>query len=75
MKAAMKIRFAAFAVLCVAIAFLNPVTVMAEDISRAFLCEKIDGFIIAAPDRSLSRTGTRTQKSCFHTNQETCFHR
>jgi hypothetical protein len=44
----MEIRFAAFAAYCVAIAFLNPVTVVAQDIS--FLCDKIDGFIIAAPD-------------------------
>jgi hypothetical protein len=46
----MKIRFAAFAALCVVIAFLNPVTVVAQDISQAFLCDGVQGFIIGAPD-------------------------
>ena len=46
----MKFRFAAFSALCAAIAFLNPVTVVAEDISQTFLCDKIDGFYIGAPD-------------------------
>ena len=46
----MTIRFAMLAAQCVAIAFLNPVTVVAEDISQTFLCDKIDGFYIGAPD-------------------------
>ena len=46
----MKIRFAMLAAQCVAIAFLNPVTVVAQDISRTFLCDQIDGFRIGAPD-------------------------
>ena len=46
----MKIRFAILAAQCVAIAFLNPVTVVAEDISQTFLCDQIDGFYIGAPD-------------------------
>ena len=46
----MTIRFAAFAAQCVAIAFLNPDTVVAQDISQAFLCDKVAGFIISAPD-------------------------
>ena len=45
----MKIRFATFAAQCVAIAFLNPVIVVAQDISRAFLCEGIAGVSISAP--------------------------
>lgn len=46
----MTIRAAAFAAQCIAFAFLNADPVAAQDVSRAFLCEKIDGFMIGAPD-------------------------
>ena len=39
----MKIRVATFAALCVAIEFIHAGAVAAQDVSRALLCEKIDG--------------------------------
>ena len=46
----MKIQDAICAAQCVAIAFLTSGTVAAQDISRAFLCDGITGFIIGAPE-------------------------
>lgn len=46
----MKIRNAAIAAQCVALAFIAADTAGAQDVSRAFLCDKIDGFIVSPPD-------------------------
>ena len=46
----MKIRFATIAALCAAIALVGADTVAAQDVSRTFLCDKIDGIYIGAPD-------------------------
>ena len=45
----MKIRFAVFAAPCVALALLNADVGAAQDLPRAFLCDKLDGFNMSAP--------------------------